>query len=148
MLDLGDVEGPEEERRGGIRILGDQDIRKPGHQGIRISEHQDEEIRESGYQEIRVSSNQDIRGFINSNSRNSKNSINPINSMNSTNPSNPLNKVLLLCRAEVLQLNYLTATLRNRSTAAPQHRCTIKLWFKRLVTRHFVSATCHLRGLS
>jgi hypothetical protein len=38
--------------------------------------------------------------------------------MNSTNSSNPLEKVLPLCRAEVLQLNYLTATLQNRSTAA------------------------------
>ena len=37
---------------------------------------------------------------------------------NSTNPSNPLNKVLLLCRAAVLQLNYLTATQQNDSTAA------------------------------
>ena len=45
MLDLGDVEGSEKEGRGGIRILGDQDIRKPGHQGIRISEHQDEETK-------------------------------------------------------------------------------------------------------
>jgi hypothetical protein len=34
------------------------------------------------------------------------------------NPMNALSKVLLLCRAEVLQLNYLTATLQNRSTAA------------------------------
>jgi hypothetical protein len=38
--------------------------------------------------------------------------------MNPMNPSNSLNKVLLLCRAEVLQLNYLTATPQNRSTAA------------------------------
>jgi len=34
------------------------------------------------------------------------------------NPSNPLNKVLPLCRAAVLPLDYLTATLQNRNTAA------------------------------
>ena len=43
--------------------------------------------------------------------------VDSINSSNPINPSNPLNKVLLLCRAAVLQLNYLTATLQNRSTA-------------------------------
>jgi len=36
---------------------------------------------------------------------------------NPTNSSNPLNKVLLLCRAEVLPLDYLTATLQHRGTA-------------------------------
>ncbi len=37
--------------------------------------------------------------------------------LNSSNSMNPLNKVLQLRRAEVLQLDYLTATLQNRSTA-------------------------------
>ena len=36
---------------------------------------------------------------------------------NSTNPSNPLNKVLLLCRAAVLPLDYLTATPQHCNTA-------------------------------
>jgi hypothetical protein len=40
-----------------------------------------------------------------------------MNSINSINPSNPLNKVLMLCRAAVLPLDYLTAKLQNRSTA-------------------------------
>jgi hypothetical protein len=44
-----------------------------------------------------------------------------MNPSNSTNSSNPLNKVLLLCRAAVLPLDYLTATLQNRSTAEPLH---------------------------
>jgi hypothetical protein len=60
---------------------------------------------------------------------------NSMNSMGSTNSSNPTNKVLLLCRAEVLQLNYLTAAPKNRSTAALQHRSTIKHWFLRLTNR-------------
>jgi hypothetical protein len=45
--------------------------------------------------------------------------------MNSTNPSNPLEEVLLLCCAEVLQLNYLTATPQNRSTAALHNFVTL-----------------------
>jgi hypothetical protein len=45
------------------------------------------------------------------------------------NSSNPLNKVLPLCRAAVLPLDYLTATLQNRSTAilgktAAPHNCS------------------------
>jgi hypothetical protein len=45
--------------------------------------------------------------------------MNPSNPMDS---SNLLNKVLPLCRAAVLPLDYLTATLQNRSTATQEHR--------------------------
>jgi hypothetical protein len=43
------------------------------------------------------------------------------------NPSNMLNKVLPLCRAAVLQLDYLTSTLQNRSTAALLHTLRLTL---------------------
>jgi hypothetical protein len=44
--------------------------------------------------------------------------LQPLTKVDSMNSSNPLNKVLPLCRSAVLQLDYLTSTLQNRSTAA------------------------------